>query len=67
MPPPIAHVDYVTDPEASADPIGFLLDALADPGNLLILGVGALLGGGWLGAGSSGHITRRPEARQAKR
>jgi len=39
----IAHVDYVTDPEASADPIGFLLDALADPGAALILGVGALV------------------------
>ena len=43
MLPVLAHVDYVTDPEASADPIGFLMDALADPGNLLILGVGALV------------------------
>jgi len=43
MPPLIAHVDYVTDPEASADPIGFLLDALGDPATLLILGAGALI------------------------
>jgi uncharacterized membrane protein YphA (DoxX/SURF4 family) len=39
----VAHVDYVTDPEASADPIGFLLDAFADPGSVLILGIGALV------------------------
>jgi uncharacterized membrane protein YphA (DoxX/SURF4 family) len=37
MLPLTAHVDYVTDPEASADPIEFLLDALADPGAALIL------------------------------
>jgi uncharacterized membrane protein YphA (DoxX/SURF4 family) len=37
-----AHVDYVTDPEASTDPIGFLLNTLGDPGNALILGVGAI-------------------------
>ncbi len=43
MPPLIAHVDYVTDPEASTDPIGFLLGGLADPGNLLILGGSALI------------------------
>ena len=35
-----AHVDYVTDPEPSPDPIGFLLDALAMPGSLLLIGVG---------------------------
>ena len=39
----LAHVDYVTDPEGSPDPIGFLLDALADPANLLILGVGTVV------------------------
>ena len=39
----LAHVDYVTDPEASPDPIRFLLDALADPANLLILVIGALV------------------------
>lgn len=39
----IAHVDYVTDPESSLDPIGFLLDALAQPGSLLILLTGPLL------------------------
>ena len=37
----IAHVDYVTDPEASPDPVGFLLDALAQPGSLLLIGIGA--------------------------
>jgi uncharacterized membrane protein YphA (DoxX/SURF4 family) len=39
----LAHVDYVTDPEGSSDPIGFLLNAVADPANLLILGIGALV------------------------
>lgn len=36
----IAHVDYVTDPEGSPDPIGFLIDALGQPGSLLLLGIG---------------------------
>lgn len=36
----IAHVDYVTDPEASPDPIGFLIDALAQPGSMLLLAIG---------------------------
>jgi uncharacterized membrane protein YphA (DoxX/SURF4 family) len=40
--PPIAHVDYVTDPADSPDPIGFLLATLADPVSLLILGAGAV-------------------------
>ncbi len=39
----IAHVDYITPPEGSPDPIGFLLDALAQPGSVLILGAGAAL------------------------
>jgi len=39
----IAHVDYVIDPEASPDPIGFVLDALGEPGSLLLLGVGLLV------------------------
>ena len=37
------HVDYVTDPASSEDPIGFLLDALADPFALIVLAVGALV------------------------
>jgi hypothetical protein len=37
----IAHVDYVTDPGASPDPIGFLLDTLADP-----IALALILGGG---------------------
>ena len=39
-PLPIAHVDYVTDPEGSPDPIGFVLAALAQPGSLLLLLIG---------------------------
>ena len=37
------HVDYVTDPEPSPDPIGFLLDALGQPGSLVILLLGVLV------------------------
>jgi uncharacterized membrane protein YphA (DoxX/SURF4 family) len=43
LPCPLAHVDYVTDPEASPDPIGFLLDALAQPGSLPLLGAGMVI------------------------
>lgn len=43
MTPPIAHVDYVTDPDGSSDPIGFLLDAIAMPGTVPVLLAGALL------------------------
>ena len=43
--PVLAHVDYVTDPTDSPDPIGFLLDTLAEPGNLLLLVAGALVVG----------------------
>lgn len=39
----VAHVDYVTDPEGSPDPIGFLLDALGQPWSLPILGAGLLI------------------------
>lgn len=42
-PLPIAHVDYVTDPDESSDPIGFLVDALAEPATLAVLGAGALI------------------------
>jgi uncharacterized membrane protein YphA (DoxX/SURF4 family) len=37
----VAHVDYVTDPESSPDPISFLLDAFGEPGALLLVGIGA--------------------------
>lgn len=37
------HVAYVTEEEASPDPIGFLLDALADPMTLFVLGGGAIV------------------------
>src|SRR5687768_8236326 len=43
LPPAFAHVDYVTDSEDSADPIGFVLDALGQPGSLLLLAVGAVV------------------------
>jgi uncharacterized membrane protein YphA (DoxX/SURF4 family) len=39
----IAHVDYVTDPEGSPDPIGFLRDALAQPGAVPLIALGAVL------------------------
>lgn len=38
---PYPHVDYVTDPGSSPDPIGFLLGTLADPVSLLAIAVGA--------------------------
>ncbi|HET7685332.1 MAG TPA: DoxX family protein [Candidatus Limnocylindria bacterium] len=37
------HVRYVTDPQPAADPIGFVLDALANPLHVLALAAGALL------------------------
>ena len=37
------HVAYVTEPEPSPDPLGFLLDALSDPFTLLVLGGGAIV------------------------
>ena len=39
----IAHVDYITDPESSPDPIRFLLDTLGQPGSLLLLGIGMVV------------------------
>jgi uncharacterized membrane protein YphA (DoxX/SURF4 family) len=41
--PLIAHVDYITDPERSPDPIGFLLEALALPSSLLLIGAGMVV------------------------
>lgn len=41
--PVIAHVGYVTDEQPSPNPIGFLLDVLADPVNLLWLAGGAIV------------------------
>ncbi len=38
-----AHVDYVTDPAASDDPIRFLIDAIAQPGSALLLGIGVVV------------------------
>ncbi len=38
-----AHVDYVTDPAGSPDPIGFVVDALSDPSSLVVLIVGAIV------------------------
>lgn len=36
----VAHVDYVTDPEPSADPVMFLLETLAMPGTVPLLVAG---------------------------
>ena len=41
--PLTAHVDYITDPERSPDPIRFLLDALAQPGSLPLIGAGMVM------------------------
>jgi len=41
----ILHVDYVTDPEPSPDPIGFLLDALAQPATIPMLLAGFVVVG----------------------
>ena len=38
-----AHVDYVTEPESSPDPLGFVLDAIGQPGSLLALVIGAVV------------------------
>jgi uncharacterized membrane protein YphA (DoxX/SURF4 family) len=43
-----AHVDYVTDPAGSPDPIGFLVDTLADPLALLLIVLGAVVVGALL-------------------
>ena len=37
------HVEYVTEPEPSPDPFGFLLDALAQPATLPVLLAGGLV------------------------
>jgi uncharacterized membrane protein YphA (DoxX/SURF4 family) len=37
------HVDYVTEPGSSEDPIGFLVDAIGDPVALALLGGGAVV------------------------
>jgi uncharacterized membrane protein YphA (DoxX/SURF4 family) len=37
------HVDYVTDPAESRDPVGFLFETLAQPGTLPILLAGAVV------------------------
>ena len=43
MPPVVAHVDYVTDPESSPDPVGFLLDTLSLPGTVPLLLAGVVI------------------------
>jgi uncharacterized membrane protein YphA (DoxX/SURF4 family) len=39
----MAHVDYVTDPDGSPDPIGFLLEAMVQPGFLPLVVAGILV------------------------
>jgi uncharacterized membrane protein YphA (DoxX/SURF4 family) len=41
----ILHVEYVTDPEPSPDPIGFLLDTLAQPATIPLLIAGFVVVG----------------------
>lgn len=41
MPGPLAHVEYVTDPAGSPDPVGFLVDVLTDPVSVAVLLAGA--------------------------
>jgi uncharacterized membrane protein YphA (DoxX/SURF4 family) len=43
MPRIVGHVDYVTEPASSPDPLGFVLDALGRPGSVLILLAGAVV------------------------
>jgi uncharacterized membrane protein YphA (DoxX/SURF4 family) len=37
---PLLHVAYVTEPELSPDPLGFIAETIARPGALLLLGLG---------------------------
>ena len=67
MPPPIAHVDYVTDPEGSADPIGFLIDALGSPGAIPLLLAGAVVTLGLVVAWSRWRPLEAARARFIKR
>ena len=39
----VLHVDYVTEPEPSPDPIGFLLDTLAQPATIPLLMAGFIV------------------------
>jgi uncharacterized membrane protein YphA (DoxX/SURF4 family) len=65
--PILGHVDYVTDPASSSDPIGFVLDALSQPGNLLILTVGALVVGALVLAWGILRPFEAPRARLVER
>ena len=67
MPPPIAHVDYVTGPEGSADPIGFLLDALGSPGAIPLLLAGTLLAAALVLAWARWRPLEAPRARFIER
>jgi uncharacterized membrane protein YphA (DoxX/SURF4 family) len=62
-----AHVDYITDPESSPDPIGFLLDALAQPGSLLLIGAGAVVVMGALLAWARWRPMEEPRMRFVER
>jgi len=67
MHPTIAHVDYVTDPEGSADPIRFLLDALGSPGAGPLLLAGALLALGMVMAWARWRPLEAPRVRFIER
>lgn len=39
----VAHVDYVTEPAGSPDPVRFFLNAVSDPASVLLLVLGAVM------------------------
>lgn len=62
-----AHVDYVTEPGSSADPIGFLLDALGMPGAIPLLLAGALVTAGLVVAWARWRPLEAPRVRFVER
>lgn len=59
----LLHVDYVTDPADSSDPIGFLLGALAQPGSVPLLALGAVVVGALIGAWARWRPLEEPRQR----
>lgn len=61
------HVAYVTEEQASPDPLGFLLDALADPFTLLVLVGGAVVTLGLVVTWASLRPLEQPRVRFVRR